>query len=61
MDSKPQGDGQSYGVGSSYGGGQSYGGSAGYGAPAQKPSAAPANDFASQGFTQVDDDDQLPF
>ena len=61
VDSKPQGDGQSYGGGSSYGGGQSYGGSAGYGAPAQKPSAAPANDFASQGFTQVDDDDQLPF
>ena len=61
VDSKPQGDGQSYGGGSSYVGGQSYGGSAGYGAPAQKPSAAPANDFASQGFTQVDDDDQLPF
>ena len=51
VDSKPQGDGS-----------QSYGGNAGYSAPAPAPkSSAPANDFAGQGFTQVDDDDQLPF
>ena len=42
-------------------GGSSYGGSAGYSAPAPKPAAAPTNDFAGQGFTEVDDDDQLPF
>jgi len=63
VDSKPQGDGnQSYGgqQGGGYGN-QSYGGqNYGYNAPAQRNNA-PANDFAGQGFTQVDDDDQLPF
>ena len=69
VDSKPQGDGnQSYGGqqggygNQNYGGQQqSYGGqNYGYNAPAQRNNA-PANDFAGQGFTQVDDDDQLPF
>ncbi len=61
VDSKSQGGGQSYGGDSSSYGGSSYGGSAGYSAPAPKPAAAPTNDFAGQGFTEVDDDDQLPF
>ena len=68
VDSKPQGDGnQSYGGqqggygNQNYGGQQSYGGqNYGYNQPAQRNNA-PANDFAGQGFTQVDDDDQLPF
>ena len=70
VDSKPNGDGnQSYGgqQGGGYGNQnygaqqQSYGGqNYGYNAPAQRNNA-PANDFAGQGFTQVDDDDQLPF
>lgn len=29
--------------------------------PAPKAAPAPQNDFAGQGFTQVEDDDQLPF
>ena len=48
VDSKPQGDGAN----------QSY--NQGY-APAPKTAPAPQNDFAGQGFTQVEDDDQLPF
>jgi single-strand DNA-binding protein len=42
-------------------GNQNYGNAGGYNAPAPRPSAPAANDFAGQGFTQVDDDDQLPF
>ena len=67
VDSRPNGDGsqsggQQGGYGNqNYGGQQSYGSqNYGYNAPAQR-SNAPANDFAGQGFTQVDDDDQLPF
>ena len=70
VDSKPQGDGnQSYGGQQGGYGNQNYGGQSqqsyggqnyGYNAPAQRNNA-PANDFAGQGFTQVDDDDQLPF
>lgn len=70
VDSRPQGDGnQSYGGQQGGYGNQNYGGQSqqsygsqnyGYNAPAQRNNA-PANDFAGQGFTQVDDDDQLPF
>ncbi len=40
--------------GQSDGAGQSY-------SAAPKAAPAPQNDFAGQGFTQVEDDDQLPF
>ena len=70
VDSRPQGDGnQSFGGQQGGYGNQNYGGQSqqsyggqnyGYNAPAQRNNA-PANDFAGQGFTQVDDDDQLPF
>lgn len=49
VDSKPQGDGY-----------QAANNNSGYNA-APRPSAPASNDFAGQGFTQVDDDDQLPF
>ena len=56
VDSKPQGD-NAQGQGGY--GGQNYGYN---NAPAPRSNnSAPANDFAGQGFTQVDDDDQLPF
>lgn len=50
VDSKPQGEGA-----------PSYNNAGGYSAPAPRSSAPMQNDFAGQGFTQVDDDDQLPF
>lgn len=61
VDSRPQGEGNQGGFGAAPGQNNGYGAqNYGYNAPAQHTSA-PANDFAGQGFTQVDDDDQLPF